>query len=525
MASREKKQPDERNDSFKAEFVRQFKTRPFIFIGTIFILVIVIVAFVFVPAIVPEAQGMGDFVFGYYNKVPVAYVAGNYFYQELQKLLDEQRSNINEFNYPEVYRDIWQTAFALAVIRQGILDEMKSAGYVTPEDVVDRQIALLPDLQVNGKFSVSRYRQMDKTAQMNLWRQIRDDIAISHYREYLSGLIISAQEGEFIRSMASPGRSFDLASIPVSSYPDSEIVSFVQSSPSLFRVARLSRITVTSSEREARQILDSIKNETTTFEDAAKESRDSYAESGGDMGIKMAYELNSEIPDGEAAVEALLSLPKGSLSDIIKVPEGWTFFRAEDDVRPADTGDLALMEKVRAYVWLYERGRMDEWLLAEANQLAGDIKAKGFDTALYDRGIEKRSFGPLPINYGNVILYPSVYSSGIPESEKASVDDNFWTTAFSTPLLTPSKPLIVGDFVLVLYPTEEIEAEKREIATGETESDELETPLDIENVYESAYSWLISRTIDSRLAGYFFSNGKLEDRFDEVFRRQVLGYN
>jgi hypothetical protein len=507
MASREKKQPDERKDSFTAEFVRQFKTRPFIFIGTIFILVIVIVAFVFVPAIVPEAQGMEDFVFGYYNKVPVAYVSGNYFSQVLQNLLEQQRSSITESNYVQVYQDIWQNAFTLAVIRQGILDEMKSAGYVTPEDVVDRQIALLPDLQVNGKFSASRYRQMDKTAQMNLWRQVRDDIAITHYRENLSGVITSVQEGEFIKSMASPRRSFELASIPVSSYPDSEIVSFVQSSPSLFRITHLSRITVTSGERDALQILDSIKNETATFEDAAKESKDRYAESGGDMGIKMAYELNAEIPD-EAAVDALVSLSKGSLSDIIKVPEGWTFFRAEDDVRPADTDDPAAMEKIRSYIWLYERGRMDDWLLAEAAALVNDAKAKGFDTALYDKGIEKRSFGPLPINYGNVYLYASAYSSGIAELSAAGSDDNFWRTAFSTPLLTPSAPLIVGDFALILYPTEE------------TEADESETGF-----LESFYSYLINQTVESGLAGYFFSNGKLEDRFDEVFLRQVLGYN
>jgi hypothetical protein len=508
MASREKKQPNERQDSFKAEFVRQFKARPFVFIGTIIILVIVIVAFVFVPAIVPEAQGTGDYIFGYYHKVPIAYVSGNYFSQVLQKLLDQQ-SNITDL---EVYRSIWQTAFTLTVIRQGILDEMKSAGYVTPEDVVDRQIALMPEFQVNGKFSASKYRQMGTTARMNLWRQVRDDIAISRYRENLSGenpsdTMISAQEGEFIRSMASPRRSFDLAAIPVSSYPDSEIVSFVQSSPSLFRAARLSRITVTSSEREARQILDSIKNETTTFEDAAKESKDSYAESGGDMGIKMVYELNAEIGD-QAAVDALVSLPKGSLSDIIKVPEGWAFFRVEDDVRPADTGDLALVEKVRAYIWLYERGRMDDWLLADAAVLAGDIRSKGFDTALYDKGIEKRSFGPLPINYGDLDLYDSVYSFGIPELSAAGSNDEFWLAAFSTPLLTPSSPLIAGNSVLILYPKEE------------TEADESETFL-----LESYYSYLISRALDSSLAGYFFTNGKLEDRFDEVFRRQVLGYN
>jgi hypothetical protein len=508
MTSREKKQPEAQKDSFTSEFVRQFKARPLTFIGTIFILIIVIVAFVLVPAIVPEARGAGDFVFGYYNNVPITYVLGNYFHNVLQNLLANQRGNITDANYLAVYRDIWQNAFTLAVIHQGILDEMKTAGYTAPEDVVDRQIALLPDFQVNGKFSAARYRQLDKTTQLNLWRQIRDDIAESHYRENLSGIITSTQEGEFIKSMASPRRSFNLVSVPASGYPDSEIAAFVQASPSLFRVTHLSRITVSSSEREARQILDSIKNETLTFDNAARDSKDSYAESGGDMGIKMAYELNAEIAAEEAVMDGIINLPKGTLSDIIKVPEGWAFFRAEDDPRPADTGDLALLEKIRAYIWLFERGSIDEWLLAEAGVLVAEIQSKGFDLALYDRGIEKRSFGPLPINYGDVYLYPVAYSSGLPELSAAGRDDNFWQTAFSTPLLTPSKPLIVGDFALILYPTEE------------TTADESETGF-----IESFYSYLVSQTVDSSLAGYFFNNGKLEERFDEVFRRQVLGEN
>ncbi|MDR1862281.1 MAG: SurA N-terminal domain-containing protein [Treponema sp.] len=507
MASREKKQPEGQKDSLRAEFVRRFKTSPFIFIGTIIILLIVIVAFVFVPAIVPEAQGAGNLVFGYYNGAPIAYVPGNYFYLVQQELARNQQSAINDSNFSIVLFQIWQRAFSEAVIRQGILDEMKNAGYRAPEEVVDRQVALLPNFQVDGKFSAARYRQLDKTSQMSLWRQVRDEIAARHYIDDLSGIITSVQETEFIKAMASPRRSFDFASIPVSSYPDSEIVSFVNASPSLFRVVHLSRITVASGEREARQILDSIKNETTTFEDAAKESKDNYAESGGDMGIKLAYEMNSEIPD-EAARDAVIALPKGSLSDIIKVPDGWAFFRVEDDPRPADTDDLALMEKIRAYVGTFERGRMDDWLLAEADKVIGEIQSKGFDSALYDRGIEKRSFGPLPINYGDIYLYPSVFSFSIPELSSAGSNDNFWQTAFSGPLLTPAKPLILGDSVVILYPTEE------------TEVDESET-----TIMESFYSYLVNETVQGNLQKYFFSSEKFENRFNEVFYPQVLGYN
>jgi hypothetical protein len=198
------------------------------------------------------------------------------------------------------------------------------------------------------------------------------------------------------------------------------------------------------------------------------------------------------------------------LSDIIKVPEGWAFFRAEDDPRPADTGDLAIMEKIRSYIETFERGLMDDWLLAEADKLIADIQSKGFDTALFDKGIEKRSFGPLPINYGDIYLFTPVFSFGIPELSVAGTNDNFWQIAFSTPLLSPSKPLIVGDSALILYPLEETEVDENDPITRDI---------------EIFYSGMVSQTIETRLLNYFFTNGKLEDRFNEVFLRQVLGYN
>jgi hypothetical protein len=159
-------------------------------------------------------------------------------------------------------------------------------------------------------------------------------------------------------------------------------------------------------------------------------------------------------------------------------------------------------------VQIFERGLMDDWLLAEADTLIAEIQSKGFDSALYDRNIEKRSFGPLPINYGNVYLYPSVFSSNITELTMAGINDDFWQAAFSTPLLSPSRPLIVGDFVLVLYPTEE------------TEADESETGF-----LESFYSYLVNQTITNNLGNYFFTNGKLEERFSEVFNRRIMGLN
>ncbi|MDR2397631.1 MAG: peptidylprolyl isomerase, partial [Spirochaetaceae bacterium] len=68
MASKIKKTGGPAGDAPAAEFLRRFKTHPFLFLGTIIVLVIVIVAFVFVPAIVPSAGAQVDLSFGSYNK-------------------------------------------------------------------------------------------------------------------------------------------------------------------------------------------------------------------------------------------------------------------------------------------------------------------------------------------------------------------------------------------------------------------------------------------------------------------------
>jgi len=296
--TKEKAKPRVRVVREQSEIVRRFKANPFVFIGTIVILVIVIVAFVLVPAIVPSTEAGMDLTFGSYNKVPIVYVQGNYFAQVRQSLAQQYQSSITESNSWYMEYQIWREAFESAVVRTAILEEMKRAGYTAPEDVVDKQVALLSDFQVNGVFSAAKYRAMDSTTRLALWRQMRDSITAERYLTDVTGLLTPSGETAFVSAMASPQRSFDLTSFPLSSYPDTELAAYVQANPRQFRTVHLSRITVSSSAKAAGDILASIQAGTTTFEDAAKtNSTDSYAESGGDMGIKMAYELVYELAD------------------------------------------------------------------------------------------------------------------------------------------------------------------------------------------------------------------------------------
>jgi hypothetical protein len=491
----------EKNDS---EMLRRFKSNPFIFIGTFVVLVIVVIAFVLVPAIVPNYGGgsMGDLTFGYYDKIPISYVPGNYFAQ-VYAIASNNRQNADT-DYTTANYQAWRESFEAAAIHTAILQEMKKAGYKAPVKVVDREVAKL--FQENGRFSSTLYRQVDDNRRLALWRQEQESITKKHFISDVSGLLKPSAEAKFIGNMASVERTFEMVSFPIDAYPNEEYEAYAREHSDLFRSVRLSSITVSSSKREAERILASITNRETTFEDAARaHSTDAYADRGGDMGIKMAHELVFDIPD-ETEREKAIALARDEYSDIIVVQNGWSFFRGEEAVQEADISDAVVLEKVRSYMRNFERGRMEDWAISQADAfiaLAGEL---GFEEALYMQRLERRSFGPVPINYGSYELFTALPAQSVIELSGSATNEYFWRTAFSTPIDTFSRPIVQGGNVLVLYPTAETEAEESSIEG-------------IASTY-SAY-WLDYLTEQS-IPQYFFNSSMMQDNFFDIYLRYFM---
>ncbi|MDR3276062.1 MAG: peptidylprolyl isomerase [Treponema sp.] len=482
-----------------SEIVQRFKANPLVFIGTVVILLIVIVAFVLVPAFVPEAarSGTTDLTFGSYNKTPISYVPGNYLAQAYQNLASYYQSSIDSDSYLYMYYQIWQQAFNEAVVHVAVLDEMKRAGYTPPAGMVDREVAGLSQFRENGRFSAALYRSMDDTARMSLWREVRDSLATAKYLADITDLRVPAAETAFIKAMASPVRSFDLAAFPIDSYPDSEVAAFGSANAARFRQLHFSEITITASEEEARKVLAAIQDGTSSFEEAARlNSQDSNAERGGDMGQKMAYEFDTEIPDS-AGRDQVLALAPGQLSSVVKVPSGWAVFRCEAAPVPVDTANSESLGKIRLYMLGFERGLVEDWLIARAESFGRDAAAAGFDETVQVYGIEKKSFGPLPLNYGDVDLFTVLDSSVTELGYYASTTESFWRTAFSSPVGSASRPLVLGDNIVVLYPREERVPEESVL----------------ESVDANYTGWWLAYTAENSLRNHFLNSDKLENNF------------
>ena len=507
MAFKETEKKNQSNEKTDSELLRRFKANPFVFIGSLFILVIVVVVF-----LVPSSMGMdsgrrdADLTFGYYDKVPVSYVPGNYFSQYYNMVSQYRQNTMDDDNFSFANYQIWRESFEAAAVHTAMLREMSRSGYAVPAKTVDREVAKLPYFQENGRFSATLYRRMDENRRLTLWRQIQDDITKDRFRSDVTGLIKPAAESEFIGKMAALQRSFKMVFFDVDSFPEQEYESYLFDHPELFRTIHLSMVTISSNEREAQKILASIQSGETTFEDTARaHSKDVYADRGGDMGIKTAQELSIDIPE-ETIREKMLSLERGEYSDVMKTASGWVFFRAEDSVQEADDTDPAVLDKVRSYIRNFERGRMEDWAIGQADDFILQVNDTGFEEVVAKLGLESRTFGPVPINYGNADLFPTLSSQSVNELSGAATDDNFWKTAFSTPVNTPSRPVVRGSNVLVLFPTEETEADEETV----------------ERIASTYKSYWFNNMLEQSLQRFILNSPKMEDKFIDTYFRLFM---
>jgi len=511
MAKKEKMAPAKEKDSSSSEIAKKFKQHPGIYIGSVIILILVVITFVGGDFLSGGRRyvrkGGSDLIFGYYDKVPISWVVGNTLYQYYERVFNSFRAQGYDPNDQWINYYVWKQAFESAVMHTAILHILKKSGYEVSEKVVNKRIMQMPQFQDNGHFSLIMYNRMPDSARTALWRQQQEEIAMEMFFDDFFSLLVPSSEAKFIANMSSPQRSFDFTFFNVDDYPESEYLSYAKANSKLFNSIQLSKITLSSSEREAKKILASISDGTSTFEDAARaQSKDNYADRGGDMGIRYCYEIDDEIPNTDDR-EKVYSLRKGELSDVITVNDGWVFFRAESDLTQANFEDSSVMDKVLNYVKNRERGRMENWTIDKANEFITDSKESGFANAARWRNLSVNSFGPIPLNYGDVSLFTaldeSLKATGISDQEVdgLSKNENFWKTTFSTPLNTPCQPLVQGSKVYVFLPTGQIEAE-------ESSKEEM----------ASNYSTqLLQNIANQSLQRYFLNNGKMKNNFDETY--------
>jgi parvulin-like peptidyl-prolyl isomerase len=481
------------------------KTRPALYIFSVVILVIVVVTFVGAP-VVSGTASQSSLAFGSYGNREITYAPGNYFARQYEAIAAQYDRNAGSDNLEDELRLLWRQAFNQTMLHAAIMREAQASGLSVSESAVDEMLAQDPRFQVDGAFSPERYRQTSSQERFSLRNYYRETLV---HQKYLDDMLTGGQfsQGEiaFLKSMGGPERQFQGAALAFSDFPASEVVAYGEENRDLFRRANLSVITVRDQD-EAERIRRQIEDRTSSFEELARaHSADRFAEQGGDAGWVYVYQLSRDFEE-EAAVEEILSLETGEVSPVLETINGWVIYRLDDGPLEIDFETQEGVTTVRQYMNAFERGVIEDFLLAEMQSLRENAGTETFASAAEGIGAEVFTTDFFPVNYGNLPYYPQVSSPDTEVLDDAAFRQSFLEEAFSIDEGDLSEPVVLRDSVVVLQLLEEREAEE-----------------DSMDFLDSFYPFLLQQFHSEDLQRRIIDPDLVEDNFNQAFNRYILG--
>ncbi|MDR1625295.1 MAG: SurA N-terminal domain-containing protein [Spirochaetia bacterium] len=486
---------------------------PVTYAFTVVILVIIVVAFVFVPAVGEMGGGSGSVVFGSYKGKAIEYVPGNYFSQQLD--LAQQRAEDNaraqgtqagDENMRERLYQIWREAFAITAFHTAVVSIVQEGGAGVSEKRVDETLVRYPRYTEDGEFSEKRYNQTPSAERLIIRNSTREDILYYTYLQDLLGIRISKGEREFFKNMGSPERNLRFLSFGFDEFPEEKVAEYGRENAEKFSQAKLSVITVTSSRSDAQKIRDQATSGAGFAELAIAQSKDAFAKTGGDMGWRYFYEL-AGFGRSDEDIRGLFQLAVGDVSPVIEGPSGadgevqsYSIFRCDEAVRLPVFTAADTIAAVRGYMNSVERGSIQDYVLGQAGDFRAKASSTSFLSAALSAGKNVQETGFFPINYGDSFFLKRVAQSNA-SLAVAAYQEGFFSTAFSLKEGEVSEPVILQDSVIVLQLLEE-----REVGAGEM------------GFLDEYLPSLVGRYQEESLQQFILNPSDFKDNFEAGFR-------
>ncbi len=499
----------EKKEQAKTNVEKKMTKRPFLYLFSVIILVIVVVTFVGAPLLSNLAQ-QGRMIFGKYGKEEITFYPGNYLSRQKDIIADQMRSSMENQNQNvqlQAYR-VWRAAFERTVVHTAILQETENAGVHISDDRIDQALTEYGPYVRNGEFQEDIYRNTSNSERYTNRKLFRQDLFEQQYREDLSkGYKYSTKEMEFITSMASPERSFQFIEFQFEDFPDEQVLTYGKNNSELFRHIKLSRITITSNAEDANTVLSQLKEDPSRFEELARtQSEDAFAEKGGDMGWRRYYSMEPDFESREA-LQNIFNLEINEISDVVKTSFGWAIYRCDQPSREPDFSNTDTVEEVRYYMERYERGMIEDFMAQKANGFISETDNTSFAAAAEDFDKEILNTGFFPINYGNAFfLKPVAGPSGENQQlQSAAYREDFFRVAFSTPLGEAGEPIVLEEKVVVMQPKEERNPPDSDVA-----------------IIESYYTYILQQFQQEETTEFYVNSDKLVDNFNTVFSEYFM---
>ncbi|MBU0928602.1 MAG: SurA N-terminal domain-containing protein [Spirochaetes bacterium] len=481
----------------------------FIYIGTVILLIITVLAFVFVPAMGGSMDGSDELTFGSWNNKPISFVQGGYFSSQVQQVKAQYESQgIKDTGDQFFAYRVWQRAFENTAVHLALLDYAQRAGISVSESFIDARMIENQAFMDNGVFSKRKYREATNSAKIALRKEIETSALKGRYVTDSVSYIASKAETGFLKAIAQSQRVVEYVAVPFSAYPDEERFAFASANPAAFKRLALSQITVSSSKKEAEQVKAKVGSGSLSFDEAAKaHSKDDFASKGGNAGARYAWEIKSDLKEA-SDFEALQSLGKGEVSPVFETLVGsWVFYRVDEASADPDLGSADLAKNVTKYLNRNEKGRIEDWVVAKASEFAA-AASSDFKAAATAKGYEVKETQPFPLNYGKALdigyfsLLGSLDATDLPELRGADTSERFLSAAFSLEAGQVSKPVVLNDFAIVLRVKEIKNADEGDMG-----------------LLEAYYPTVVQQNASRELAAAILASPSLKDDFIAAFSR------
>ncbi len=423
---------------------------PVLYIFSVILLVVIAVTFIGGPVVDDAVSGgVSSISFGSYGKDEIEFAPGNYFSQQ-RELLGSQVKETEGANWKwEMYR-VWRGAFERTAVHVGMLAEARDNGTYITSDRLNTYIIENGPYKTDGEFDVEVYENTPASQRESIRRDYKESALKEYYlSDYIYGNKTSEKEHEYTFGICNNERSVQLVFFPFDRIAADDVKKYAQSNGDLFRKISISKITL-ASESDAKKVLDMVRNAPENFADTAKaQSKDVFADNGGDMGSVFCYTLRAEI--GEADADAVFALGAGQVSEIIASGSTYSIYKCNSPAVQANLTDSDVLSAVKSYISRYERGFVEDKAMAAAQKFSSDYAKDGIYAAAAAAGVSVYETEPFVVNYGALNYFKGIrLVQGELDLRSAMYSKDFFIQAFSVKGDKLSEPVILDNGVVVM---------------------------------------------------------------------------
>lgn len=470
------------------------------YIGILIVLVLTTISFIFLPAIGPKTgETYSSVIFGKWGKNTVRFTDDSFFAAYIKTSMDQlERSGLGTIDETQ-RRELWEGAYYQTILRLAAKDYLADAGYFIPDSVINKMIVNSPVYKnpETQTFSKAAYN----AASDSFKKLVRDDITDSTlYQEYIFDMLnipVTKSQYQIFGEMAKTKKNFIIGQYATDTVPDEIYENYGNENPDKFSKYDISIIS-TDSSSTAENLRARIAGNEITFEDAAMEfSTKTYSSDNGQVLNNFRYQIERFM--SEEDLEEIDALSPGEISGIINLGNLYGFVKVNGEKKAFDSSDSTMFETVKSYVNSYEKSLIEDYFIAEAeNLIAGVSSAETFRNACSRNGLNPVETGYIPLNYGNT---PVIGNITEPEGLSGIMyNETFLKEAFALNDNEVGKPVVFRDKVLVVS------------CAGTIQDGDDET---VNRNYEEG----IASASDSTLAYGILLNKKHENLFSQAYQK------